>query len=109
MIENIKSVRNPLTIVAIFAALAEVAGIVALATLVGPLQTVFVWFVMGFPVLLLIAFFLTLNFNPRVLYAPSDFQDEDNFINTLMGTRRLVGDIETTAEQLDIAKSEIIE
>ena len=74
MIENIKPVSNPLTIIAIFAALAEVAETVALAMADEQIQATFVWFVMGFPLLLVISFFLTQNFNSRVLYAPSDFK-----------------------------------
>lgn len=38
---------------------------------------------MLFPFALIAVFFLTLNFNHRVLYAPSDFKDEDNFVNIL--------------------------
>lgn len=30
--------------------------------------------------MLIVLFFLTLNFNHKVLYAPSDFRDEDNFL-----------------------------
>src|SRR5690606_32026444 len=36
---------------------------------------------MLFPVFLVGTFFLTLNFNHRVLYAPSDYRDENNFVN----------------------------
>jgi hypothetical protein len=35
---------------------------------------------MAFPTLLILLFFITLNFNYKVLYAPSDFKDEDNFL-----------------------------
>jgi hypothetical protein len=38
---------------------------------------------MLFPFALISLFFITLNFNHRVLYAPSDFKDEDNFVNIL--------------------------
>lgn len=86
MAEKSISVNNPLTVVGIFAALAEVAGTIALGTVDKAIQATFVWFVMGFPVLLLVFFFLTLNFNPKVLYAPSDFRDERYFLSTLSGT-----------------------
>jgi hypothetical protein len=42
---------------------------------------------MGFPILLAGMFFATLNFNPKVLYAPSDFKSDENFLNTLIGTK----------------------
>jgi predicted MarR family transcription regulator len=108
MLENIKAVNNPLTIIAIFAALAEIAGTVALATVDKSLQGTFVWFVMGFPVLLVGAFFATLNFNPRVLYAPSDFRDEENFLSTLVGTRNVSMDLNSIMGQLEQAKKQIL-
>ncbi len=86
MLEKIKGIQNPLTIIALFAGLSEVAGTVALATVNKDLQHVFVWFVMGFPTLLVILFFLTLNFNARSLYAPSDFRSDERFLE-LQGIR----------------------
>ena len=71
MVENIRGIQNPLTIIAIFAGLVEIAGTVALATVNREIQPTFVWFVMGFPVLLVTAFFLTLNFNPRSFMPPT--------------------------------------
>lgn len=85
MIEKINRISNPLTIIAIFATLAEIAGTVSLGIVNPSLQSVFVWFVMLFPVLLVTAFFLTLNFNPKVLYAPADFRDDKSFIATVSG------------------------
>jgi hypothetical protein len=82
MIEKIRGVSNPLTIIAIFAALAEVAGTISLATLDKSLQGTFIWFVMGFPTLLVISFLLILWTKPAVLYAPGDFKDEQNFLAT---------------------------
>lgn len=79
MLEKLGPVRNPLTVIAFFAALAEVAATFALASMERDLQLVFMWFVMGFPTLLVVAFFLTLNFNAKSLYAPSDFKDEATF------------------------------
>jgi hypothetical protein len=108
MIEKIKAVGNPLGIIGIFAALAEVAGTIALATMDKEIQQLFVWFVMGFPVLLVILFFLTLNFNPRVLYAPKDFRNEENFINLLVGTRTLSLSLDEAKEQLRLMREEIL-
>lgn len=109
MIDASKSVNNPLTVVAIFAALAEVAGTVALAMVDKSLQPTFVWFVMGFPTLLVLLFFVTLNFNPKVLYAPSDFRNEDNFLNTLLGTRAVGATLDQLTAQFDDAKKNIVE
>jgi hypothetical protein len=108
MVEKIKAVNNPLTIIAIFAALAEVAGTAALAAVDKELQRTFVWFVMGFPTLLVALFFITLNFNPKVLYAPSDFRNEENFINTLIGTQRVSMSLDEVKRQFEEAKSQIL-
>lgn len=80
---NRSKVQNPLTIIAIFAGLAELAGTGVLIGLPIEIQRIFVWFVMGFPVGLVLAFFLVLIFKHEVLYAPSDFVDENNFIELL--------------------------
>ena len=108
MIEKIRSVQNPLTVIAIFAALAEIAGTVALATVDKPIQHTFVWFVMAFPTCLVLLFFATLNFNAKVLYAPSDFKDEENFLNTLAGGRVISESFQGLTSQLEIAKQEIL-
>lgn len=80
MLNSIKKISNPLTIIAIFAGLAEISGTVVLPFLKDDSQALYVWFLMGFPTLLILLFFITLNFNHKVLYAPSDFKDEDNFL-----------------------------
>jgi hypothetical protein len=81
MIENLKPVSNPLTIIAIFATIAEVSGTIVLPFIDHPNQLIFIYFLIVFPVLLVILFYLTLNFNHSVLYAPSDFRDEKFFFD----------------------------
>lgn len=78
-----KRIKNPLTIIGLFAGIAEVAGTAVLPLVLAELQKFFIWYVMGFPVLLVVLFFFTLNKNPKVLYAPSDFVDEKNFMELL--------------------------
>lgn len=80
MIEKIGHIKNPLTIIAIFAGLAEISGTIVLPFIDKANQGIFIWFLIIFPALIVILFFLTLNFNHRVLYAPSDFRNEDNFL-----------------------------
>lgn len=80
MLENIKHVSNPLTIIAIFAAIAEVGATVVLPFIPAQSQQIFLWFLIGFPTLLVLLFFLTLNFNHRVLYAPSDYREDSSFL-----------------------------
>jgi hypothetical protein len=83
MLEKFRKVDNPLTIIAIFAGITEVAASVALPFLHQDTQQVFVWFLILFPFALIIAFFTTLNFNTRVLYAPSDYRDDKTFLEAL--------------------------
>ena len=83
MIERIGPIKNPLTIIAIFAGIAEVSGTVVLPFIAASNQQLFIYFLIAFPVLLVILFFLTLNFNNKVLYAPSDYQDEERFLRVM--------------------------
>lgn len=83
MVEKIGHIKNPLTIIAIFAAIAEISGTVVLPFIATANQATYVWFLIVFPITLIVLFFLTLNFNHKVLYAPSDYQNEDNFLRSL--------------------------
>jgi len=74
-------IKNPLSVIAIFAGIAEISGTMVLPHIAPGNQTIFIWFLMLFPFTLIILFFITLNWNYKVLYAPSDFKDEDNFVN----------------------------
>lgn len=78
-------VRNPLTVIAIFAGIAEVSGTVVLPLLSADTQPTFMWFVMGFPCLLVLLFFVTLWRKHQVLYAPSDFRDDSGFLEAQRG------------------------
>ena len=74
------TIKNPLTIIAIFAGIVEVGSTTVLPFLEPEVQSIYVWFLMIFPTLLVGAFFVTLNRNHKVLYAPSDFQDDSAFV-----------------------------
>ncbi len=80
MIEKIKKIMNPLTIIAIFAGIAEISSTAVLPFLAPEPQSLFIWFTIIFPIILVIFFFATLNWNYKVLYAPSDFKDEKDFL-----------------------------
>lgn len=74
-------VSNPLTIIAIFAGVAEAFATGALVLLPTEIQSSFVYFVMAFPSFIVITFFFVLVFKPQVLYAPSDFDNEEHFLH----------------------------
>ena len=80
---KVVTIKNPLTVIAIFAGTAEISGTAVLPFLGANSQEIYLWFLMLFPFALITLFFITLNWNHKVLYAPSDFQDEDNFVNIL--------------------------
>ncbi|TGK37244.1 hypothetical protein [Leptospira andrefontaineae] len=104
MIEKISPVRNPLTIIAIFAGIAEVSGTIVLPFLKEQNQNIFIWFLIVFPSILLISFFFTLNFNNRVLYAPSDYQNEENYIKVFR-----YNEIENRSQSIEVTRSEQFE
>lgn len=102
MLEKFKRISNPLTIIAIFAGLAEVTATIALSIVTKELQVQFIWFVMLFPVFLVSLFFITLIFKPHVLYSPGDFVNESNFMD--LYNRKQIQDL-TSIEQ-SLAKDE---
>jgi hypothetical protein len=76
-----KPVTNPLTIIAIFAGIIEASSLASLPFLEGHSQDIYTWFLVGFPPFLTLLFFVTLNFNHKTLYSPSEFNDPQDFLN----------------------------
>lgn len=91
--EKAAHIKNPLTVISIFAGVAEISGAAVLPFVASDNQNLYIWFLMLFPFGLVAFFFATLNWNYRVLYAPSDFRDEDNFVSILQKS--------TVAERFD--------
>ncbi|WP_122666035.1 hypothetical protein [Pseudomonas viridiflava] len=67
---------NPISIIAIFAALCEASATTVLPHLNEENRQIYIWFLIAFPSTLVILFFLTLNFNSKVLYPPADRSGE---------------------------------
>ena len=107
MLEKMQRISNPLTVIGILAALAEVGATVALPTVPTEIQYVFVWFVMLFPALLVVLFFLTLNFNQKALYAPRDYRSDEPFVRLAEGASPHLA--ATVTSQLEEAITEIKE
>jgi hypothetical protein len=75
-----KHIANPLTIIGVFCSIAEIAGTVVLIAMSGVIQYIFLGFVIGFPVLLVLLFFnLLKSDNYYRLYSPSDYSDPEMF------------------------------
>ncbi|MBN3861537.1 hypothetical protein HCU66_04780 [Pseudomonas frederiksbergensis] len=83
MIKLKNKITNPMTIIAIFAALSETSAAVSLPFLDNKERELYVWFLISFPFYLLFLFFITLNFNYRSLYAPTDFEKGKHFIKVM--------------------------
>lgn len=76
-----KPVTNPLTTIAIFAGIIEASSLASLPFLEGHSQNIYTWFLVGFPPFLTLLFFITLNFNHKTLYSPSEFNDPQDFLD----------------------------
>lgn len=101
MIEKVKKVSNPLTIVAFFCGLSEISATVCIGLIEKDIQEIFIWFLIFFPVLLLLLFFLTLNFNSKVLYAPGDYVNEDNYMKVMKTDDAIKDDVNNVKLKLD--------
>ncbi len=93
-------ISNPLTIIAVFAGVAEALATISLIKLPLPVQSIFVYFVMFFPTLIVMLFFFVLIFNNQVLYAPSDFKDENNYLKIHNKVKKQI-DIEEAKKRLE--------
>jgi hypothetical protein len=78
-----EKITNPMTIIAIFAGLTEASATVSLPFLDDSDRDIYVWFLISFPLCLIFLFFVTLNFNYKSLYAPSDFEKAEDFIKII--------------------------
>lgn len=77
-----------MTVIAIFAILSETSAAVTLPFLDNKDREIYVWFLISFPFYLLFLFFITLNFNHRSLYSPSDFVKDKSFLKSTDNQQR---------------------
>jgi len=80
MLKINRKITNPISVIAIFAFISETSAAVSLPFLDQDEREIYIWFLISFPFYLLFLFFITLNFNYRSLYAPSDFDNDKNFL-----------------------------
>ena len=96
-----KKISNPLTVIAIFAGLAQTSGTGVLVLLDGPIQKIFIWFVMFFPITLVILFFYILYKYPKNLYSPSDYSNEELFFKAVIESKESTNEVlENSLNQL---------
>jgi len=77
------TIKNPLTIIAIFAGLTETVGTIAISLTSSLNQTILTVFVVAFPFTLVLLFFRVLKKDPTSLYAPSDFINEEHYMTII--------------------------
>jgi hypothetical protein len=94
-----KRITNPMTLIAIFATLSETSAAVSLPFLDDKDREVYIWFLISFPFYLLFLFFITLNFNYRSLYAPSDFEKGKHFIKVMDSAERCESSVPSPSVQ----------
>ena len=94
-------VSNPLTIIAIFSGLAELLATVALTQLPLEVQKIFVYFVMVFPLVIVLLFFFVLYFKNGVLYAPSDYDDPDHYLVVNEVKKSITADVDEVFSELE--------
>ena len=80
-------VKNPLSVIAIFAGVAEISGTAVLPFMAPENQELYIWFLILFPFTLVLSFFVTLNWNHKALYAPSDYKSDESFQENVNGGR----------------------
>lgn len=98
--------RNPIGVIALFVFFIEAIATTSLKFLLdakSPYTAHIVFFILGFPMLLVILFFVTLWVRRESLYSPSDFRKEANFMQLFQSVDARVEKVEIRqkAAQLD--------
>lgn len=85
-----------MTIIVVFLGIVEVVITVALPFTDISIQSKLVYFIIGFPVLCAIGFFIVLYFRPKNFYSPQDFRSDE----TYLATQQITAKEETEALRL---------
>lgn len=78
-----KSVKNPLAMIAIFSTISEMAMSYTIVNIPLEIQKIFIWFVVTFPFVLVVGFFFVMYRKPAVLFSPSDYKQDEMYINSI--------------------------
>jgi hypothetical protein len=73
--KRLNRIVNPISVIAVFAALSEASATTVLPYLDDENRQIYIWFLIAFPSTLVVLFFLTLNFNNKVLYTPTELKN----------------------------------
>ncbi len=117
-LSNIKNLtRNPLGIIALFVSMIYGFSCLVLSTSITNLEYAYerlplIWFVIIFPIFILAAFIYLVIFHHEKLYSPSDFRDDDSFIQTIDENKRIkriqdeVKSLETSPKSEDFSEKD---
>lgn len=83
-------IRNPMTIIALFVGLTEIAFGLAFSKVPASLQSSFTWFMVLFPTACATGFFIVLFFRPQNFYGPGDFRSDETYLTV----NRRIADVE---------------
>ena len=101
--------RNPLGIIALFVSLIYGFACLVLSTSISNLHNdserlPLVWFIIIFPIVILIAFLFLVTKHHGKLYSPSDYGSADSFLKTLEGAKKFDPiQIDVTPKQKNIS------
>lgn len=114
MKDKTNHVKNPLTIIAIFAGISEISATAVLPFISESIQKIFIWFIILFPFILLLLFFITLWTKHQVLYAPSDYKSDENFLKVIPSTgieikEKIIEDTNELVEEIKKPKKEKVQ
>ena len=108
-IENAKGLtRNPLGIIALFISLIYGFACLVLSTSISNLhepseRLPLIWFIIGFPVTILIGFVFLVTKHHQKLYSPSDYGNAESFLKTFEGSKKF------ESVQVEVTKDEKLE
>lgn len=93
-IENAKGLaKNPLGIIALFISLIYGFACLVLSTSISNLngsseRLPLIWFIIGFPIIILIGFVFLVTNHHQKLYSPSDYGNAESFLKTIEGSKK---------------------
>ncbi len=103
--------KNPLEIIGLFISFIYGFACLVLGTSLNNLhgseeRLPLIWFIILFPCVVLGVFTFLVICHHKKLYAPSDYKDEKNFVNTFLGNKEVASDLEAVSDQLKSLKTD---
>lgn len=90
-------IRNPMTIILLFIGLTEIGLGIAFSKAPENVRSPIIWFMVIFPFVYAIGFFLVLFFQPQNFYGPADFRSDEGYL----AVNRRIADVEAHAKLID--------